>query len=96
VTVRIVSLVQKQSSASRLLKLSVLPCSNWESYRGENDQPDSCRGLGQLRVEDWKEAGPCRFLETRLHAGARSRPRHVQYTWGARRRVRAESCRLPP
>jgi len=32
----------------------------------------------------------------RLRAGARSRPRHVQCTWGARRRATAESCRLPP
>ena len=35
-------------------------------------------------------------FETRLRAGARSRPRHVQCTWGACRRARAESCRLPP
>ena len=40
--------------------------------------------------------GPCRFLETRLREGARSCPRHVQCTWGARRRKTAESCRLPP
>jgi len=31
----------------------------------------------------------------RLRAGARSRPRHVQCTWGARWRATAESCRLP-
>jgi len=82
-------------SSSCLLKLSVLRRSDWGTYRDENHQPDSCRGLGQLRVEGLKEAGPCRFLETRLRAGARSLPRHVQCTWGARRRARAESCRLP-
>ena len=86
----------EQGSASCLFKLSVLPHSDCEAYRGEIDRPDSCRGLGQLRVEGLKEAGPCRFLETRLRAGAHSGPRHVQCTWGARRRARAESCRLPP
>jgi len=35
-----------------------------------------------------------RFLETNLRAGARSRPRHVQCTWGTRRRATAELCRL--
>ena len=30
---------------SCLLKLSVLPCSDLEAPRGENDRPDSCRGL---------------------------------------------------
>jgi len=39
--------------------------------------------------------GPCRFLETRLRAGSCSRPRHVQCTWGARRRTTAGSYRLP-
>jgi len=59
------------------------------------DWDSSRRVLGQLRVEGHKEAGPCRFLETRLRAGARSRPRHVPLSvirelTGERQRNRAD------
>ena len=88
----------RRRSSSCLLKLRFLPCSDWETYRGETGQTraEDWDSFVSLRVEGMKEAGPCRFLETRLCAGARSLPRHMQCTWGARRRARAESCRLLP
>ena len=48
--------VMSKYERARLARLSlkprrVSPRPDWGAYRGENDRPDSRRGLGQLRVE---------------------------------------------
>ena len=57
----------------------------YEYIRGENDRPGSCRGLGQLRVEGWKKAGPCSSLQEEAQRRSWFPPKTRVVCLGARR-----------